>query len=73
MRRTISKWFWAWDFEKEKNWLNEMAAKGLVLVEIGFCQYTFEECTPGEYNVRLEFLDNVPTNAESQQYLKFIG
>ncbi|ADY56378.1 hypothetical protein Sgly_2086 [Syntrophobotulus glycolicus DSM 8271] len=72
MRRTISKCFWAWDFEKEEIWLNEMAAKGLVLVAIGFCRYTFEECLPGEYNVRLELLNNVPTNAESQQYIKFL-
>lgn len=72
MRRTIHKWFWAWSFDKEEKWLNEMAAKGLVLVAISFCTYTFEECTPGKYNVRLELLGNVPTHAESQQYIRFL-
>lgn len=72
MRKTIRKWFWAWDFDKEERWLNEMAAKGLVLNGIGYCKYTFDECAPGEYNVRVELLDNVPTHAESQQYIKFI-
>ncbi len=26
MRKTIRKWFWAWDTDKEEKWLNEMAA-----------------------------------------------
>ena len=26
--RTMRKWFWVWDFEKEEEWLNEMALKG---------------------------------------------
>lgn len=72
MRKTIHKWFWAWDFDKEETWLNELAAKGLGLVAVGFCKYTFEDCTPGEYTVRLELLENVPTHIESQQYIKFL-
>ena len=27
-RKTIRKWFWVWDFEKEEDWLNEMAMNG---------------------------------------------
>lgn len=72
MRRTIHKWFWAWDFDKEEKWLNEMAAKGLALVTIGFCRYTFEECLPGKYNIRLELLENVPAHVESKHYIKFL-
>lgn len=72
MRRVIHKWFWAWDFDKEEQWLNEMAARGLALVAIGVCKYTFEESLPGEYNVRLELLDNLPSHAESERYIKFI-
>ena len=29
-RKTIRKWFWVWDFEKEEDWLNEMAAASRV-------------------------------------------
>lgn len=72
MRKVIRKWFWAWSFDKEEKWLNEMAAKGLALVAVGFCKYTFEECTPGEYKVRLELLEEVPVHAESQQYINFL-
>lgn len=42
MRQTIRKLFWVWDFDKEEKWLNEMAAKGLSLVAVGFCKYEFE-------------------------------
>ena len=53
-RRTIWKWFWVWDFEKEEAWFNEMAMNGWALVAVGFCKYTFERTEPGEYQVRLE-------------------
>ncbi len=53
-KRTIRKWFWVWDFEKEERWLNEMAQSGWVLIAVGWCRYTFEKCEPGEYIVRLE-------------------
>ncbi len=72
MRRTVYKLFWAWNYDKEEEWLNEMANKGLALVAIGFCNYTFEDCVPGEYTVRLELLKNTPTHAESERYIKFV-
>lgn len=72
MRKTIHKLFWAWDFDKEEKWLNEMSAKGLQLVAIGFCKYIFEVGEPGEYTVKLELLDNYPTHPQSEQYIKFI-
>ena len=72
MRKNIRKWFWVWEFDKEEQWLNEMAAKGLALVSVGFAKYEFEECIPGEYQVRLELLENQPAHAESQKYIGFI-
>lgn len=72
MRKTLRKWFWAWDFDKEEKWLNAMSAKGLALVAIGFCKYTFEECLPGEYHIRLELLENTPSHIESERYIKFL-
>ena len=53
-RKTVTKWFWVWDFEKEEDWLNEMAMEGWALVSVGFLTYTFERCEPGEYIIRLE-------------------
>ena len=53
-RKTMTKWYWVWDFEKEEDWLNEMAQSGWVLDNVGFCSYDFVRCEPGEYTVRLE-------------------
>ena len=53
-RKTIRKWFWVWSFEKEENWLNEMAMNGWALESVGFGSYTFKRSEPGEYSVRLE-------------------
>jgi len=72
MRKTICRWFFVWSFDQEEQWLNEMAARGFALVAVGFCRYTFEESEPGEYAVRLELLNNLPSHAESEQYIRFV-
>ena len=72
MRKEVKKWFWAWDFDKEETWLNEMAAKGLVLVGVGFCRYVFEDCRPGEYQIALQCLEHKPDHPESVKYLEFM-
>ena len=46
-RKTIRKWFWVWEFEKEEDWLNEMAMNGWVLENVGWCTYHFVRCEPG--------------------------
>ena len=72
MKRTMYKWFWIWDFDKEEKWLNEMAVQGLVLTAVSNCKYTFEDSAPGSYRVRLELLDNLPSHVLSQKYLRFL-
>lgn len=72
MRRTIRKVFFVWDFDKEEQWLNEMAAKGLSLISVGFCKYEFEDCTPGEYKICMQLLDKMPKQPESQKYIEFL-
>ena len=71
MRQVIRKWFWAWEFDKEEQWLNDMAAKGKALVSARYATYEFEDSTPGEYAVRLEMLENAPTHPESEKYIHF--
>ncbi len=72
MRQTIRKLFWVWEFDKEEQWLNEMAAKGLCLVSVGFCKYEFEDCTPGEYKICLQLLEHMPRHPEAQKYIQFL-
>lgn len=72
MRQTIHKWFWAWEFDKEEQWLCDMAAKGKALAGARYLTYEFEDSAPGEYIVRLEMLEHSPTSPEGQQYIEFI-
>lgn len=65
-RRTMHKWFWVWEFDKEEAWLNEMANTGWVLDRVGFCKYTFVKSEPEEYTVRLEMHDH------DQGYIDFV-
>ena len=72
MRKTIHKVFLVWEFDRAEKWLNEMAAKGLCLVSVGFCKYEFEDCEPGEYRICLQLLDKMPRHPESQKYIEFL-
>jgi hypothetical protein len=60
------------DYEKEERWLNEMSAKGLHFVAYAFPLHVFEEGKPGEYTYRIELLENHPSSAEGQAYIRFI-
>ena len=71
MIRTIHKFFWGWNYDKEERWLNEMAASGLVLSSVGFCRYDFTDCIPGEYKVRIELLKSAKY-AETEKYIGFL-
>ncbi len=68
--KTIHKWYWVWDFEKEEEWLNEMAMNGWVLESVGWCTYHFVRCEPGEYSVRLEMH---PYDEEYVYFMKDTG
>lgn len=57
-RKTVHKWIWVWEFDKEEQWLNTMAQSGWALDGVGFCTYHFMRCEPGEYTIRLEMRDH---------------
>ncbi len=65
-RKTTYKLLFVWNFEKEEQWLNEMAVEGWALVDVGFCRYIFEKSEPGEYTVRLEM------HSEGDSYIDFM-
>ena len=72
MKVVMHKWFWFWDFEKEEKWLNAMSSKGLQLVGVGFCKYTFEESVADEYTYRLELMKKDSKCYDSISYIHFI-
>jgi hypothetical protein len=50
------RWFWAWQDEKEEQWLADMAQHGLHLVTVSpFGIYHFRQGEPGNYIYRLDF------------------
>ena len=65
-RKTVWKLFFVWDFEKEEAWLNEMAAQGWVLCNVGYCRYEFERCDPDSYVIRLEM------HSPDEEYIRFM-
>ena len=69
----LTKWRLFINFEKEEQWLNKMAAKGLNFISYQIGRYTFEEGPPGEYIYRLELLKENPTNEQGQDYLSFMA
>ena len=73
MKKVIHKFFWDWNFDKEEQWLNDMADKGFILTSVGITgKYTFDECEPGEYTIRTEKLKHRISHPESKQYIQFI-
>lgn len=77
MKNTIVKfkWFWAWQDDKEEQWLGEMSAKGYHLTEPGlFGRYVFEQGEPMKYIYRLDFTPHNKDQRESYlQYFKDAG
>ena len=65
-RKTVHKWLWVWDFEKEERWLNEMAMDGWALCKVGFGKFVFEKTQPGEYIIRLEL------HQYDERYIEFM-
>ncbi len=72
MKQTVRKGYWIWEFEEEEQWLNDMAARGLHLTDVGFFRYVFQEGEPGAYRYRLEMLPHWPNHPESRRYLEFM-
>jgi len=53
---TKTKWFWAWQDEKEEAWLAEMAQQGLLLEDVSLPgTYQFKRVEPANYVYRLDY------------------
>lgn len=72
MKKEMHKLFWVWEFQKEEKWLNEMAAKGLVLSHVHYLTYEFDDASPKDYVIRFELLKNAINSPESQKYIEFM-
>ncbi len=67
---TQTKWFWAWQDDRQETWLEEMSRQGLHLQAIRpFGRYVFELGEPRDYSYRLDF-DN--SSGKDSDYFQFI-
>ena len=72
-RKTIRKWWWVWNFDKEEEWVEEMARNGWTLDGVGLCTYHFIKTEPGEYSVRMQLLPIADENADYTALLEESG
>ncbi len=73
--KKIKKWFWVWNLEKEKAFLEEKAREGLILKSVSLGSYTFEESEPKALTYQMDFkgLDRKISEAEYLQIYEDAG
>ena len=64
------KWFWAWQDEKEEEWLRSMAQQGYHLVSSLPAIYTFERGEPRDDVYRLDF---IAPDTDQEEYLQLFA
>ena len=64
------KWFWAWQDEREEEWLRSMAQQGWHLVSLFPTIYTFEQGEPRDDVYRLDF---ITSNTDTEEYLQLFA
>jgi len=60
------------EYEKEEQWINEMAKEGWQLTAIGFCRYIFRRGTPGEYIYKLDVVERTASDEVRESYFNFL-
>ena len=66
------KWFWAWQDDKEEQWLSDMSKQGYHLVRPGFFgRYEFLQGEPKNYVYRLDYMTGKRDDKES--YLQYFA
>lgn len=65
-----------YDMMDNEEWLNEMVQDGYAMTDykmgLFLDSYSFEKCTPCEYNFRVLMLENDIKHVESMKYLRFL-
>lgn len=70
MEQVIRKGFW--NVRKEEDWINEMAASGMSLVEMRWMRYRFEETEPGRYLYRIDLSEHASKSEKAKAYIDFL-
>lgn len=60
------------EYEKEEQWLNEMAKEGWHLTAVGCCRYIFRRGNPGEYIYKLDIVERTASDEVKESYFNFL-
>jgi len=64
----ISKTFWAWQLDKEQEWLEQKAKEGLILKRVSFFTYYFERAEPMDLVYQFDF--RVLSKKDKDEYVE---
>lgn len=66
MEKSTIKWFWVWQQQKEKAFLEEQALKGYLLKKVCLGMYLFEERSPKKRIFQIDFRNAFGKISESE-------
>lgn len=76
MRQQETKRVWRFftvaDYEKEEQYINEMAREGWHLTAVGFCRYIFRRGEPGAYIYKLDMVERTSSDEVKESYFNFL-
>lgn len=70
MTKKMYRYFGGLMLQQEK-WLNKMSASGYRLIKTGKLLYEFEQCSPGEYQYKVDFIAD-KSKDDAQSYKAFL-
>lgn len=70
--KRVWRFFTVADYEREEQWINEMAREGWNLTAVGFARYIFRRGTPGQYIYKLDIVERTESDEVKESYFNFL-
>lgn len=70
--KKVWRFFTIADYEREEQWINEMAREGWNLTAVGLCRYIFRRGTAGEYIYKLDLIERTESDEVKESYFNFL-
>ena len=70
--KKVWRYFTIADYEREEQWINEMAREGWNLTAVGLCRYIFRRGTAGEYIYKLDLIERTESDEVKESYFNFL-
>lgn len=70
--KKVWRFFTIADYEREEQWINEMAREGWNLTAVGFFRYIFRRGMAGEYIYKLDLIERTESDEVKESYFNFL-